>query len=176
MVKLFLIHRIITYPELERTHKAHWVTLLVPGQTNRWISAAHALPSRPFPIFIALLWVLSKSFMSSYHDTQIACSAGHEATYWSAEQDNLFPCLVALLVWGSPRYTQSFWLQGILLAEIQLLSAKTLRFLSVWLLSSILSPTVLRIQPGLTPLVFSHLTMWEVTAHYSGLLGSYCKV
>ena len=105
--------------------------------------SSYTCPSRPIPIFTAILWKLSNIFMS------FMSSAGGEAAQHRAQQDSPFP-----LPAGSVGLMHHLWVLlalGAVMAEwclIFLPSARTPRSLSVGQLSCLLSPS-LCIHPGL---------------------------
>ena len=75
--------------------------------------SSYLLPSKQFTIIIALLWVLSNSFISFlYCGTHPACSAGGEAAQRRAEQTT--PPLTHWQCWSwcNPGYCWPFVLPG----------------------------------------------------------------
>lgn len=92
------------------------------GWTNQRISAAPQMPCPPgsFTIFVALLWMLSNSFMS-FFIVAPNLSPVLEMTPHSTEQrGQSFPSLVEVLGLMHPSYDWPFQLPGTVLTQIQL--------------------------------------------------------
>lgn len=100
------------------------------------------LAPRLFITFVALPWVLSngfKSFPYCYPNCTQGWRWGRAA---QRREDNPFPHSLAVLGLVPPRVLFWFWLQGTLLAPIQLTSGRTPRLLSTGMLSSLLFPSL----------------------------------
>ena len=115
--------RIMEYPKLEGTHSDHQVqpvashsttqnpTLFGLSTLEHLSRYSHPLPSRPFTMFIALLWTLPNHFMLFLHcGPKPTPSAGGEAT--QHRKDSLSPHLVAALGLGHPRAWLVLWAPG----------------------------------------------------------------
>jgi len=72
--------------------------------------SSHTLPSRPFPIFISLLWTLSHSFMSPWCcGTHTAPSAGGEARIAQSRAGQALPLPAGSAGPGAPQVRLALW-------------------------------------------------------------------
>lgn len=139
---------LIEYPKLGEMCKGHSVQLLAPhGSTqtqclrtfSKWNVSSSSLGSWPLP-FVALLWILSNSFMLFLCcGTQTCTQCWRSGCSRRAEQDNFLPHLRAV-----PGLMHLRVQLTLLAARLRLnfTPTRTPRFLSMGLFSSHLSPSL----------------------------------